>query len=108
MSDKELTKYYESQIRTILDAQQVAVAKSNILWAENDALNTRLEHLMLEKNALDRILDKSNEELHTTHQNYKSQLDAMTEHMAAQNEKITKQCDDIEMLNHKLVALMKK
>ncbi|KAK9737372.1 Brain and reproductive organ-expressed protein (BRE) [Popillia japonica] len=101
VSNEELTKYYESQLRAILETQQMAVAKSDILSAENDALNTRLDHLMLEKNALDRILDKSNEELHTTHQNYKSQFDAMTEHMAAQNEKITQQCDDIEMLNHK-------
>ncbi|KAI4468249.1 smooth muscle myosin heavy chain-related [Holotrichia oblita] len=108
VSNEELTQYYESQLRTILETQQTAVAKSDILSAENDALNTRLEHIMLEKNALDRILDKSNEELHTTHQNYKSQFDAMTEHMAAQNEKITKQCDDIEMLNHKLLVLMKK
>ncbi|GJQ66046.1 hypothetical protein Trydic_g4134 [Trypoxylus dichotomus] len=108
VSNEGLTEYYESQLRTILDVQQAAVAKSNVLGAENEALNTRLEHLMLEKNALDRILDKSNEELHTTHQNYKSQLDALTEHMAAQNEKITKQSDEIEMLNHKLLVLMKK
>lgn len=108
VSNEDLTNYYESQIRTILETQQTSTAKSNILLAENEALNTRLEHLMLEKNALDRILDKSNEELHTTHQNYKSQLDAMTEHMAAQNEKITKQCDEIEILNHKLIVLVKK
>ncbi|XP_022909819.1 protein phosphatase 1 regulatory subunit 21 [Onthophagus taurus] len=103
-SNENLTEYYESQLTKIYDEKQTAVAETSILWAENDALSTRLEHITLEKNALERILDKSTEELHTTHQNYKSQLDAMTEHMAAQNEKITKQCDQIEMLQHKLTS----
>ncbi|KAI4468227.1 smooth muscle myosin heavy chain-related [Holotrichia oblita] len=49
VSNEELTQYYESQLRTILETQQTAVAKSDILSAENDALNTRLEHIMLEK-----------------------------------------------------------
>lgn len=47
-------------------------------------------------------MEKSNEELHTTTENYKSQLDAMTEHLAAQNEKITQQCDEIQVLKHYL------
>lgn len=101
-SNEQLKEYYESQIRTILETKQTSVAETNVLWAENEALNTRLEHITLEKNALERILDKSNEELHTTHENYKSQLDAMTEHMAAQNEKITKQCDEIQIMHHRL------
>lgn len=46
----------------------------------------------------------SHEELKTTNENYQNQLDALTEHLAAQNEKITEQCDDIQILRHKLTA----
>lgn len=80
----------------------MAHSETNTLWIENEGMCKRLEKLILEKNALESILEKSNEELHTTSENYKMQLDAMTEHVAAQNETITKLSDEIEILKHKL------
>lgn len=80
----------------------MAQSETSTLWIENDGMNYRLEKLILEKNALEKILEKSNEELHTTSENYKMQLDAMTEHVASQNETITKLSDEIEILKHKL------
>lgn len=101
-SNEQLTEYYESQIHELIEAKQLAQSETGSLWADNDALQTRLERLVLEKNALESILEKSSEELCTTSENYRTQLDAMTEHLAAQNEKITKQCDEIQVLRHKL------
>lgn len=98
----ELCEYYESQVKSVLESRQHALSEANSLWTENNALSTRLEQLVLEKIKIETCLEKCNEELHTTNKNYKSQLDAMTEHFAAQNEKITKQCDEIQMLKHKL------
>lgn len=98
----ELSEFYESQITTLLSAKQLCESESSVLWADKSGLQVRLEHLILEKNALESILEKSNEELHTTSQNYKQQLDAMTEHIATQNERITKLSDEVEFLKHKL------
>lgn len=100
---EELCEYYESQIQSVLEARQLAQSESNSLWTENAALSARLENLVLEKTKFETNLEKCNEELQTTSKNYKAQLDAMTEHFAAQNEKITKQCDEIQMLKHKLM-----
>lgn len=101
-SNEQLTEYFEQKMRDLIEAKQLSQSETSSLWADNDALKTRLEHVVLEKNALESILEKSNEELHTTSENYRSQLDAMTEHLAAQNEKITQQCDEIQILRHKL------
>lgn len=101
-SDEQLAEYYESKFCELLELKQVAQSETSALWIENEALCKRLEKLVLEKNALESILEKSNEELHTTSENYKIQLDAMTEHLAAQNEAITKLSDEIEILKHKL------
>lgn len=98
----ELCEYYEEQLKSVLESRQHAQSEANSLWTENDALSARLEQIALEKAKLETGLEKCTEELHTTSKNYKSQLDAMTEHFAAQNEKITKQCDEIELLKHKL------
>lgn len=97
-----MTQYYQKQIQYVLEAKKLAESEASILWAENSSLQMRLEHSILEKNALDTILEKSNEELHTTSENYKQQLDAMTEHIATQNERITKLSDEVEILKHKL------
>ncbi|XP_017773569.1 PREDICTED: protein phosphatase 1 regulatory subunit 21 [Nicrophorus vespilloides] len=103
-ANSELTEYYESQIRNLLELKLLCQSEANSLHADNEALIARLENAILEKNSSESILEKTNEELHTTSENYKMQFDAMTEHFAAQNEKITKQCDEIEMLKHKLNA----
>lgn len=102
MSSKELTTYYEDQIRKALENEQLAKSEANSLRVENEALYVRLEQIVLEKNKLNTNLDKCTEELQLISQNYKTQLDAMTEHFAAQNEKITKQCDEIQTLKYKL------
>lgn len=101
-SDEQLAEYYETKFCNLIEQKQIAQAEASTLWAENEAISNRLEHILLEKNALERILDTSNEELHTTSENYKQQLDAMTEHVATQNERITKLSDEIEILKHKL------
>lgn len=101
-SNEQLTEYYESQLREILEIKQAAVSETKTLWGENAALYSRLEHLIMVNKDLENSLEKSNEELIVTIENYKSQLDAMTEHLAAQNDKITKQCDEIQALKHKI------
>lgn len=74
------------------------------MWSENVALYSRLENLIRLNKDLEISLEKKNEELLTTIENYKSQLDAMTEHLAAQNDKITKQCDEIQALKHRIAS----
>ncbi|XP_060536190.1 protein phosphatase 1 regulatory subunit 21 isoform X2 [Cylas formicarius] len=101
-SKEQLTSYYECQIRDILESKALAQSETKSLLAENQALKSRLENFILEYTDLQNNLEKSYEELVTTNENYKSQLDAMTEHLAAQNEKITQQCDEIQILKHKL------
>jgi len=101
-TNEHLTEYYESQIRELLESKQTAQSEAGSLWAENTALSARLEQVILEKNHLENSILTNVEDLHTTSDNYKSQLDAMTEHLAAQNEKITKQCDEIQVLKHRL------
>ncbi|KAJ3649148.1 hypothetical protein Zmor_020905 [Zophobas morio] len=103
-SNEQLTEYYESQLREILETKQAAVAETKTLWGENVALYSQLDHLLVVNKDLENSLEKSNEELLTTIENYKSQLDAMTEHLAAQNDKITKQCDEIQALKHKIAS----
>lgn len=103
-SNDQLTEYYESQLRELLEGKQLALSETKTLWGENQALYSRLEHLTVVNKELESNLDKSNEELLTTIENYKSQLDAMTEHIAAQNDKITKQCDEIQVLKHKIAS----
>ncbi|KAJ3637497.1 hypothetical protein MTP99_000950 [Tenebrio molitor] len=100
-SNEQLTKYYESQLREILEAKQVAVSETKTLWGENEALQARLENLALMNKELEQSLERNNEELIITIENYRDQLDALTEHLAAQNDKIAKQCDEIETLKHK-------
>lgn len=80
----------------------MAQSEASSLWAENSALSARLEQSNLEKFQLENSILNNAEELHVTSDNYKSQLDAMTEHLATQNEKITKQCDEIQVLKHRL------
>lgn len=94
--------YYEKQLGELLEAKRIARSEASSLWVENDALKVRLERLVLEKDALDRILEKSSEELHLTNENYKRQLDAMTEHLAGQNEQIARLSDQVDDLKHKL------
>lgn len=102
-SNKELTTYYEDQIRKTLENEQLAKSEASSLRVENEALYIRFEQTVLEKNKLVTNLEKCTEELQLISNNYKSQLDAMTEHFAAQNEKITRQCDEIQTLKHKLL-----
>lgn len=101
-SEGELTTYYEDQIRKALENEQFAKSEANSLRVENEGLYIRLEEALSEKSKLGTSLEKCSEELQLISQNYKSQLDAMTEHFAAQNEKITRQCDEIQSLKHKL------
>ncbi|KAK4885720.1 hypothetical protein RN001_001991 [Aquatica leii] len=101
-ANERLTEYYETQIRELLEVKQLAQSEASSLWAENAALGARLEQLSLEKNQLENNILSNVEELHLTSDNYKTQLDAMTEHLANQNEKIAKQCDEIQVLKHKL------
>lgn len=101
-SDEELTNYYESQLSQLLESNVMLQSETKTAWAENLALKARLESVTQELSDLKANLESSFEELKTTNNNYKSQLDAMTEHLAAQNEKITKQCDEIQFLKHKL------
>lgn len=101
-SNEQLTTYYETQLKDILEQKLLAHSETKSLWAENMSLQARLEDLTLKYNEMDDNLAKSYEELVTTHDNYKTQLDAMTEHLASQNERITKQCDEIQLLKHML------
>ncbi|XP_025833463.1 protein phosphatase 1 regulatory subunit 21 isoform X1 [Agrilus planipennis] len=101
-SNGQLTQYYENQIREIFELKQLAQSEASSLWAENAALASRLEGIVIENNENNVVLEKRIEELNTTEENYKSQLDAMTEHLAAQNEKITKLSDEVQLLKHKL------
>lgn len=103
-SGGQLTDYYESQLREILEAKQLAQSENKTLWGENQALYARLDNLILVNKEIEGNLERSNEELATTTENYKSQLDAMTEHLAAQNDKITKQCDQIQALKHRIAS----
>lgn len=102
-SNEQLTEYYEQKMRNLIEAKQIAQSETGSLLADNEAMKTRMERLIREKTALESILENSNEELHTTSDNYRIQLDAMTEHLAAQNEKITQQCDEIQVLRHRLL-----
>ncbi|KAF5299571.1 hypothetical protein FQR65_LT09376 [Abscondita terminalis] len=101
-TQEQLTDYYESQIQQLLETKQLAQSEASSLWAENAALGARLEELSLEKKQLENNILSNVEELHLTNDSYKSQLDAMTEHLATQNEKIAKQCDEIQVLKHRL------
>ncbi|CAG9837130.1 unnamed protein product [Diabrotica balteata] len=101
-SSDKLTNFFESQISEILESNALLKSETQTVWAENLALTARLENVTLEHKKLKSSLESSYEELMTTNNNYKTQLDAMTEHLAAQNEKITKQCDEIQFLKHKL------
>lgn len=101
-SSDKLTNYYESQISEILESNALSKSETQTAWAENLALKARLEDITLEYSKLKSSLQSSYEELMTTNNSYKTQLDAMTEHLAAQNEKITKQCDEIQFFKHKL------
>lgn len=101
-SNDQVTDYYEKQIRQILQQKNDILSESKSLWADYNALAERLAGLTEDYKNTESLLEKSMEELRVTHENYKSQLDAMTEHLAAQNEKITRQTDDINMLKHKL------
>ncbi|XP_066255030.1 protein phosphatase 1 regulatory subunit 21 [Euwallacea similis] len=103
-SNCQLTEYYESQLSDMLESKNLALAETKSLLAENQALKLRLENVTLELTELQHRFDKSQEELLTTSSSYRGQLDAMTEHLAAQNEKITQQCDEIQILRHKLSA----
>ncbi|XP_045472721.1 protein phosphatase 1 regulatory subunit 21 [Harmonia axyridis] len=103
-SNEQLTIYYESQLREMLETKQLCLSETKTLWAENTALCQRLENLQLEYKETESQLEVRKEELNTTNHNYKVQLDAMTEHLAAQNDKITQQSDEIEMLRHKLLS----
>lgn len=100
-SNDQLTNYYESQLSKLLETNVMLQSETKTTWSENMALKARLENITKEHNALKTNLDSSYEELKITNNNYKSQLDAMTEHLAAQNEKITHQCDEIQFLKHK-------
>lgn len=100
-SNDKLTDYYESQLSKILESKVVLHSETKTIKAENEALTMRLENLTSEYSQVKSNLEKSYEELMTTNNNYRGQLDAMTEHLAAQNEKITKQCDEIQFLKHK-------
>lgn len=99
VNDEELTHYYESQITELLNKKQTCLGETKSLWAENAALTARLENLQVEHSHLNRELEKSKEEINTVNQNYKLQLDAMTEHIAAQNDKITKQSTSFMLCN---------
>ncbi|KAF5304773.1 hypothetical protein FQA39_LY09550 [Lamprigera yunnana] len=101
-SNEQLTKYYDTQIRELLESKQMALSEASSVWAENVALGARIEQLTLEKKELENNILSNTEEYYTTSDNYKSQLDALTEHLASQNEKITKQCDEIQVLKHRL------
>ncbi|CAG9764691.1 unnamed protein product [Ceutorhynchus assimilis] len=103
-SNEKLTEYYETQLRDMLEAKTLALSETKSIFAENQALKSRLDAVIFDFSELQKKLEKSYEELLTTNQNYRSQLDAMTEHLAAQNEKITGQCDEIQILRHKLSA----
>lgn len=103
-SNDQLTNFYESHIRELLELKQIAHSEAKSLWSENMALYSRLENLIWLNKDLEILLEKKNEELLTTIENYKSQLDAMTEHLAAQNDKITKQCDEIQALKHRIAS----
>lgn len=101
-SSDKLTNYYELQLSKILEKNVLLESEIKTIWAENICLKNRLEHITSEHCKLKENMEVSYEELVTTNKNYKSQLDAMTEHLAAQNEKITNQCDEIQVLRHKL------
>ncbi|CAG9860159.1 unnamed protein product [Phyllotreta striolata] len=101
-SEDKLTVYYESQFSQILESNSLLKSEAKTAWAENLSLTARLEDISLEHGKLKSCLENNYEELMITNKNYKDQLEAMTEHLAAQNEKITKQCDEIQFLKHKL------
>lgn len=101
-SNDQLTNYYDRQLKEITEQKIFAESETKSLWAENACLEARLEDITLKFNEMETSLAKSYEELVTTHDNYKTQLDAMTEHLASQNERITKQCDEIQLLKHML------
>ncbi|CAH1117244.1 unnamed protein product [Phaedon cochleariae] len=103
-SNDQLNSYYESQLSEILETNVLLKSETQTVWAENLSLKSRFENLTVEHIQLQNNLKKSYEELKTTNNNYRGQLDAMTEHLAAQNEKITKQCDEIQILKHRLSA----
>ncbi|KAL1487976.1 hypothetical protein ABEB36_015356 [Hypothenemus hampei] len=98
----ELREYYNCQLQDMLEAKTVALAETKSVLAENQALKSRLENLIVENRESKEKFEKTYEDLITTNENYKGQLDAMTEHLATQNEKITRQCDEIQHLQHKL------
>lgn len=100
--NKAAVDYYDTQVSTLLESKSLAESESKSLWIEIDSLSARLDDSMYEKQALESILEKTAEELRTSNTNYQSQLDAMTEHLASQNDKIAQQSDEIEILNHTL------
>lgn len=100
--NKAAVDYYETQVRRLLSKTSLAESESKSLWIEINSLSARLDECMYEKHALESILEKTAEELSTSNSNYQSQLDAMTEHLASQNDKIAQQSDEIEVLKHTL------
>ncbi|CAH0562196.1 unnamed protein product [Brassicogethes aeneus] len=101
-SNKQLTDYYETQLAELVETKSLAISETHSILAENVALSSRVESLILDLSSLESLLGKNIEELTNSNDNYKAQLDALTEHLAVQNEKITKQCDEIEILKYKL------
>lgn len=103
-NDERLTEYYETKIRDLLEEKQVIHSEASSLLAENKALAQRLERASLEKSEMKEDMERGIEEFRTSCDNYKSQLDAMTEHLATQNEKITRQCDEIQALKMRVAS----
>lgn len=101
-TDDEVTTYYETQLSQLFQKNVLLESETKTGWAENMALKARLENITIEFSNLKANLESSYDDLKITNNNYKTQLDAMTEHLASQNEKITRQCDEIQFLKHKL------
>lgn len=103
-TDERLSEYYETKIRDMFEEQQEIRAKAESLLAENKALCERLESMSIEKAEVEEDLERGVEEFRFSSVSYKNQIDALTEHLAAQNEKITQLSDEIEELQMQLAV----
>lgn len=109
MREELVTKHYGRRVAELTSNLQQADSKAVHFYAECRALQKRLVLCQTDRNKMQDELSKANQcvaqlkdELQTTSRSYEGQLSMMSEHLAAMNEKLTSQKDEIDILRHQL------
>lgn len=104
-----VTKHYSRRVTELTSNLQLADSKAVHFYAECRALQKRLVLCQREKDKMQSELTQANQciaqlkdELQTTTRSYEGQLSMMSEHLAAMNERLTSQKDEIDLLRYQL------